>query len=678
MGDLTPMTLRGGPTVVNVYCFSRPTGMPARWQGPRSLGPIPPGGKERAGYADDTAGEIGQASLMATCDDYELFSESPPRGESQGSRRRSMSAGSYSPQRLSDFSLEDAGGDELESASGMGEAVPGQRPSKRIAVGVDRPSFAVPSEPLVQTSFGANADAAFWSLPKREEVLLPWESGIMREIFGASSTLPRLPWDRPEVPHLFPESAASSASVAQGSLTKEKAVHEVHFARLVSLAVNHSDEVANYESKRFKAVSMWLRLIDGALRSFPLREQLMDARHKGAQEDEILEVVDDVCAMKAPGTLEKRAGALLRFAEWCRVEGFDSGLPPEEPTAYLYVKHLASLPYTTTAKSFREALAFARHVLGFAGLEPVLESKRIEGVSRRLAFEAGGIKQASPLSLRQLKHLECLVGECKQAFDRYSAGCFLMAVLGRCRWSDFRFLESISFDDPGFIEMSTKHHKTALMFHKRNKLLPISVPLVSFGGREGWWHDWKLAAGVIGVEFDRRPFGPLLPAPVDAATLGRCAVTTAEATELLRSFLRPVDEPRQCLSSHSCKATLLSWCAKAGLSQEDREVLGRHCGSVKSTSAVYSRDLQAAALAGLGDVLLKVRRGEFDPSAPRSLRWKPVVEVKSEAEVADVVSDEEAVSLSESGADDVDHDLGEAAVPTSRAAWRGGPREAYA
>lgn len=89
-------------------------------------------------------------------------------------------------------------------------------------------------------------------------------------------------------------------------------------------------------------------------------------------------------------------------------------------------------------------------------------------------------------------------------------------------------------------------------------------------------------------------------------------------------------------------------------------MLGRHCGSVKSTSAVYSRDLQASALAGLGDVVSKVRRGEFDPSAPRSLRWRPVVEVKSEAEAANVVSDEEAISLSESGTD-VDHDLEEAA-----------------
>lgn len=222
----------------------------------------------------------------------------------------------------------------------------------------------------------------------------------MKEIFGASSALPKLPWDRPEVPHLFPESAASSAPVARSSFTKGSVEHEVHFARLVSLAVNHSDEVANYESKRLKAVSMWLRLIDGARQSFPLREQLLDARHQGAQEDEMLEVVDDVCAMKAPGTLEKRAGALLRFAEWCRREGFDSGLPPDEPVAYLYVKHLSSLPYTTTAKSFREVLAFARHVLGFAGLEHVLESRRIEGVSRRLAFEAGGIKQACAVAAR--------------------------------------------------------------------------------------------------------------------------------------------------------------------------------------------------------------------------------------------------------------------------------------
>lgn len=87
------------------------------------------------------------------------------------------------------------------------------------------------------------------------------------------------------------------------------------------------------------------------------------------------------------------------------------------------------------------------------------------------------------------------------------------------------------------------------------------------------------------------------------------------SAELLRSMVRGVSEPRQVISSHSCKVTLLSWCAKAGLDLEVREVLGRRCSSMRSTAVVYSRDLQAPALLQLREVIEEVRLGNFDPSA---------------------------------------------------------------
>ena len=323
------------------------------------------------------------------------------------------------------------------------------------------------------------------------------------------------------------------------------------------------------------------------------------ARHQGVSEDDLLSIVDDSCALKAPGTLDKRASALLRFCTWADSQGHSNPFPPAEPLAYLYVKELSKLPYATAAKSFREALSFARHVLGFAGLGPALESKRVEGVCKRLAFHAEETKQASPLTVRQLVHLETLVLHSPQAFDRYAAGCLLIALLGRCRWSDLRFLHEVSFQDPAFLELTTRNHKTALMFQRRNRLLPIAVPLLSFGERSNWWHTWKKAGDQLRIDFAAVPFGPLLPAPVDAESLSRCSITSVEATELLRSYLRPVSEPMQLLSSHSCKATLLSWCAKAGVSVEHREILGRHCACVKSTAAIYSRDMQAGALQDL-------------------------------------------------------------------------------
>ena len=49
------------------------------------------------------------------------------------------------------------------------------------------------------------------------------------------------------------------------------------------------------------------------------------------------------------------------------------------------------------------------------------------------------------------------------------------------------------------------------------------------------------------------------------------------------------------ITSHSCKATLLSFLAKYGASIPDREILGGHTGCMKSV-LTYSRDALAAPL----------------------------------------------------------------------------------
>ena len=89
----------------------------------------------------------------------------------------------------------------------------------------------------------------------------------------------------------------------------------------------------------------------------------------------------------------------------------------------------------------------------------------------------------------------------------------------------------------------------------------------------------------------------------------------------------------QKLSSHSGKATLLSWSAKYGLPLETREVLGRHSRAASTTAAIYSRDLQGHAIESLVKVLHAVKAGRFDPEACRSKRWTAeTIEVKDESE----------------------------------------------
>ena len=79
--------------------------------------------------------------------------------------------------------------------------------------------------------------------------------------------------------------------------------------------------------------------------------------------------------------------------------------------------------------------------------------------------------------------------------------------------------------------------------------------------------------------------------------------------------------PSQSIGTHSCKATLLSWCAKYGLPVADRRLLGYHTKPKDISVLEYSRDAQAGPLRKLVDVLSAIKEGQFQPDATRSGRW---------------------------------------------------------
>ena len=134
-------------------------------------------------------------------------------------------------------------------------------------------------------------------------------------------------------------------------------------------------------------------------------------------------------------------------------------------------------------------------------------------------------------------------------------------------------------------------------------------------------------------------------------TLGHVPATSADLSKFLRSVLHAA--PEQRLSSHSGKATLLSWSAKFGLPLETREILGRN--SRGTTAAIYSRDLQGHAIESLVKVLNAVKAGRFDPEACRSKRWTTeTIEIKdeSEDEPSDQILFEDTISESSASSDE--------------------------
>ena len=75
------------------------------------------------------------------------------------------------------------------------------------------------------------------------------------------------------------------------------------------------------------------------------------------------------------------------------------------------------------------------------------------------------------------------------------------------------------------------------------------------------------------------------------------------------------------LTSHSLKATLLSWVAKAGCSTQIRRALGGHTKASDRTPDIYTRARMAEPIRVLEEVLAWVRHGALDPDMGRLGRW---------------------------------------------------------
>ena len=73
--------------------------------------------------------------------------------------------------------------------------------------------------------------------------------------------------------------------------------------------------------------------------------------------------------------------------------------------------------------------------------------------------------------------------------------------------------------------------------------------------------------------------------------------------------------------THSCKATGLSWPARAGVRKDLRRTLGYHVAVDEVSTFTYSRDSQAEPLRALAEVIRLIRVGQFNPDETRSGRF---------------------------------------------------------
>ena len=111
--------------------------------------------------------------------------------------------------------------------------------------------------------------------------------------------------------------------------------------------------------------------------------------------------------------------------------------------------------------------------------------------------------------------------------------------------------------------------------------------------------------------------GALLPAPLmgDKVEWLKRPLSPGEVTNILKGFLQCSDHN---LTSHSLKATTLSWAAKAGVPRDQRRILWRHAAAVQGADSFYSRDMSIGPVNSLQKVLAMIRDGIFHPDATRA------------------------------------------------------------
>ena len=458
---------------------------------------------------------------------------------------------------------------------------------------------------------------AYNSLPVKVDKPI-WEQGVWSRIFGDDpmSEIGSLESQhhRPVPNWITVDSAELDAAIVTDR--KRKLPFTEGVPLYASVVINKPDSTWQEERESLlqSALKRWVVTLCNFAPWTIIRCQLDEC----TTDVERLTLVADYLRGRAPATLLKRVRSIEKV---CLYLG-DGRFPPNEQQMYKFfcAEREAGAP-ASRMKSHFEALVFCHHVFSVSELGLVVNSKRCHGVT--VSEQPHAISQASPLQVSELRRLHEVL-ETGDLWDQVFAGAALFAVYARSRWADLMHCCDLILDrdrdgNVCFLEGHTMVHKTMHAEVHRHRFLPLVAP--SPGVVEQVWPQlwlearWKVGAGMP-------PQHPVMPAPMLDGTPGQRPISSSEAGSWLKLLLYkdgscPLDRK---LTSHSLKATCLSYAAKYGLDAVDRLQLGYH-GSGLRMVHTYSRDASARPLDQLCRVLEGIRKNCFDPDSTRSGRF---------------------------------------------------------
>ena len=427
--------------------------------------------------------------------------------------------------------------------------------------------------------------------------------------------------------------------------------------------------IQKLSEERNAAVVKWIRIIEHNPGIFGVARMFAASERLGGGGD-FAETLLNVFALKASSTLHSRAGPILRFLKFCKAKDLQA-MPFLEHHVYAFLEQHGKDAAPTFGRSFVCSLAFCKYVLDCDSAGSCI-SPRITGITSKFFMEKRKLKQKPPLLTKHVLMLEEIVlgqhGASLQ--DRHAAGFFCWCIYARARFSDGQASGLIQLDvhttecaTTGYIEASVSRSKSSYGLERKTRYLPVVAPIQGLADEPwavAWYEMMKQSSFPLGTD------KPLLPA------MGLCkkwlqTPLSAEAGAMwLRALLTGcgagADEVNK-YGTHSCKATTLSWAAKAGMDRVTRATLGYHSKGRDGTELVYGRDNVAGPLRLLEELIGKIACKSFLPDASRSGYFAKAV-TEEHAHEGEHAEDEQDVSSSEDSVDEErpDHEHEEAAV----------------
>eukprot|EP00435_Cladocopium_sp_Y103_P006554 s3790_g2.t1 len=478
---------------------------------------------------------------------------------------------------------------------------------------------------LTKGQFDRVVGHSFLSIVNPNDITMPWEKGIFKQIFEGDSVMPK--FDMNWTPGFDTDAGSSgdtATDLAAASTPVPTCSGPVH-ARAIS-CLSDLDFDSQQSSLRRSACIKWLGILNVCLSASDVGRNIADL--VGDEDNvEALEIIAAVIGVRSYHTAICRANAVTRFLRYVLEAQPDIKFPFSEELFWKYFHHLKIHGAPTSASAMLSAIRYAKFVMGFECMDKILASKRLRGLSDILFTSKRKLQQALVLTVQQVRALHDVL-DCSEAddYDRAAAAFLLTALYGRCRASDLSCIECIDHDHgdqgDGYIELFTAVHKTGRSAVRKTTLLPILVPAIGINGKN-WAVSAQTAFYRVGLCFSGVVQGPLLRPPShEGPFLCQRGVTSAEIGKLLRGLIGlDVDVLNKAVphvTAHSLKATGLAWAARFGLSWPDRAILGRHQSHTNEAVAIYSRDLAVGPVSRFALMLGSIRQGTFCPDAARS------------------------------------------------------------